>query len=99
MSSTIICNSSNIIDTDNNSIFKYNFSSPINLEDKEISLVSVSMYYSWRNITEFNNKLQYTWVDGNVYMTLFYLSDSMKFQILMLIANMCGEATGIIYKK
>ena len=52
MSSTIIVNRSNITDSTNNSIFKYNFDSPTELTGKEIALVSTSLIYSWRNITE-----------------------------------------------
>ena len=59
MSSTIIVNRSNITDTTNNSIFKYNFDSPTELTGKEIALVSTSLNYSWRNITEANNTFSY----------------------------------------
>ena len=43
MSSTIIVNRSNITDSTNNSIFKYNFDSPTELTGKEIALVSTSL--------------------------------------------------------
>ena len=38
------------------------------LYHKEIAVQSVSMYYSWKNITAAyqNNKFSYTWVDGTV---------------------------------
>ena len=59
VSSTIIVNRSNITDTTNNSIFKYNFDSPTELTGKETALVSTSLNYSWRNITEANNTFTY----------------------------------------
>jgi hypothetical protein len=67
MSSTVLVSSRNIIDNVTNSTFRFDFNAPISLADKEIALVSTSIYYSWRNITEDNNVLTYTWVDGNVY--------------------------------
>ena len=59
MSSTIIVNRSNITDITNNSIFKYTFDSPTELTGNEIALVSTSLNYSWRNITEANNTFIY----------------------------------------
>jgi hypothetical protein len=67
MSSTIVFNSNNITDKNTNAYFRYDFKSPINLTDREIALVSVNAYYSWRNITETNNKLSYTWTNGTTY--------------------------------
>ena len=64
MSSTIIVNRSNITDSTNNSIFKYNFDSPTELTGKEIALVSTSLNYSWRNITEANNTFSYKLVQS-----------------------------------
>ena len=66
MSSTLIVSSKNIVDKVNNSTFMTKFDNQVNLTNKEIALVSASMYYSWRNITSENNKLTYTWV-GNTY--------------------------------
>ena len=66
MSSTLIVSSKNIIDN-NNSVFTYNFDIPIEFKDEEISLISASMYYSWRNITTDYNVLEYLWVDNVFY--------------------------------
>ena len=66
MSSTLIVSSKNIIDN-NNSVFTYKFDVPINFQDEEISLISASMYYSWRNITTGNNVLEYLWVNNQTY--------------------------------
>ena len=66
MSSTLIISSKNIVDKINNSTFMNKFHNQVNLTNKEIALVSASMYYSWRNITSANNKISYTWV-GNTY--------------------------------
>ena len=70
MSSTIIVNRSNITDSTNNSIFKYNFDSPTELTGKEIALVSTSLNYSWRNITEANNTFNYKIVHSGFYDTI-----------------------------
>ena len=51
----------------NNSVFTYKFDVPINFQDEEISLISASMYYSWRNITTDNNVLEYLWVNNQTY--------------------------------
>lgn len=42
---------------------------PLELQNKEIALGYLGIYYSWRNITASynNNKLQYRWVDNVVY--------------------------------
>ena len=66
MSATVVFNSNNITDSNTNASFRYEFKSPINLEGREIALVSVNAYYSWRNITEANNKISYTWL-GTTY--------------------------------
>lgn len=65
--SSILVNSSHIVDKVNNSTFQVNFDRAISLENKVIALTSASMYYSWRNITDRNNKLSYTWHDGITY--------------------------------
>ena len=57
MSSTLIVSSKNIVDK-NNSAFIYKFDVPIEFKDEELSLISASMYYSWRNITTDNNVLE-----------------------------------------
>ena len=61
--SSIIVNSTHIIDSINNSSFQIDFEPSIMLQDKNIALTSASLYFSWRNITSSNNKFSYTWID------------------------------------
>jgi hypothetical protein len=61
--SSIIFNSTHIIDTINNSTFQIDFERSILLQDKHIALTSASLYFSWRNITSSNNKFAYIWID------------------------------------
>ena len=70
MSSTIIVNRSYITDATNNSIFKYNFDSPSELTGKEVALVSTSLNYSWRNITEAKNTFNCKLVQSGFYGTI-----------------------------
>jgi hypothetical protein len=65
--SSIILNSTYIIDKINNSTFQIDFERSISLQDKHIALTSASLYFSWRNITSFNNKFSYIWIDDIVY--------------------------------
>lgn len=59
----IVLTQDNITDSVNNSTFKYEFRNSVNLTNKEIALASLTMYYSWFNITSAigNNKFTYTW--------------------------------------
>jgi len=61
--SSIIVNTTHIIDSINNSTFQIDFERSIMLQDKYIALTSASLYFSWRNITSSNNKFSYTWID------------------------------------
>ena len=61
--SSIIVNTTHIIDRINNSTFQIDFERSIMLQDKYIALTSASLYFSWRNITSSNNKFSYTWID------------------------------------
>ena len=65
--SSIIINSTHITDTVNNSTFEIEFERSIDLTNKNISLTSASLYFSWRNITNFNNKFSYIWIDDIEY--------------------------------
>ena len=51
--SSIIINSTQITDTVNNSTFDIEFERNIDLTNKHISLTSASLYFSWRNITNY----------------------------------------------
>ena len=65
--SSIIINSTHITDKVNNSTFEIEFEISIDLTNKHISLTSASLYFSWRNITNFNNKFLYIWIDDIEY--------------------------------
>lgn len=67
MSSAIIVNSNHIVDSENNSTFQIKFNRNVDFNNREIALVSATLYYSWRNITTENNRFQYKWVDGQTY--------------------------------
>jgi hypothetical protein len=63
---SIILNNTNVVTGTNNSVFEYSFLQNYDLTDKEVALVSLSMYYSWFNVTTAygNTTFGYTWVDG-----------------------------------
>lgn len=63
----IVFTSANLEDTPNKNTYVYNFPNSINLKDKYIAVSSVSLYYSWFNITDTmaNNVFSYTWTVGS----------------------------------
>ena len=67
---TIVLNRKNVIDNTNNTRYEYKFPKPVNLNNKEIALASLNMYYSWPNIQSMynNNVFTYKWWDfyGNL---------------------------------
>ena len=65
--SSIVLNSTHIIDKINNSTFQIDFERSVSLLDKHIALTSASLYFSWRNITTSNNKFSYIWIDDIEY--------------------------------
>ena len=65
--SSIILNSTHIIDKINNSTFQIDFERSVSLFDKHIALTSASLYFSWRNITSSNNKFSYIWINDVEY--------------------------------
>lgn len=62
----IVMNSTNLILDGQNNKLKYNFPNSVNLKDKFIAVSSISMYYSWFNITIAlsNNYFTYSWISG-----------------------------------
>ena len=48
---TIVLNQNNIINNGKNSTLVYQFPTTIDLTDKYVAVVSISMFYSWFNIT------------------------------------------------
>jgi hypothetical protein len=65
--SSIIVNSTHIIDSINNSTFQIDFKRSVSLQDKHIALTSASLYFSWRNNTSSNNTFSYIWIDDISY--------------------------------
>jgi hypothetical protein len=62
----IVLNQTNLVPDGQNNKLIYNFPNSVNLKDKYIAVSSVSMYYSWFNITSAfsNNTFSYTWTAG-----------------------------------
>jgi hypothetical protein len=63
---TIVLNQSNVVPDGNNNTLVYRFPSNATFKDNMIALQSLSMYYSWFNITAAfgNNKLTFNWVNA-----------------------------------
>lgn len=59
----IVMNGTNIVQDGNNNKLVYRFPNSVVLKDKYIAVSSISMYYSWFNITTVytNNTFTYTW--------------------------------------
>ena len=62
----LVLNQNNIVQDGLNNKLLYKFPNSINLKDKYIAVSSISMFYSWFNITSVqnNNLLTYTWTSG-----------------------------------
>tara|TARA_R110000744_G_scaffold151457_1_gene264910 strand:+ start:932 stop:1813 length:882 start_codon:yes stop_codon:yes gene_type:complete len=62
---TIVINSTNLVPDGENNKFVYKFPNSVLFKDDYVSLSSISIYYSWFNITSAfqNNIIQYVW-DG-----------------------------------
>lgn len=63
---TIVLNSSYLVQDGQNNKFLYKFPNSVLFKGNSIALSSVSMYYSWFNITAAlgNNKFSYEWTNG-----------------------------------
>ena len=76
----IVINSNNLVQDGNNNKLIYRFPNSVQFKDNYIAVSSVSMYYSWYNISAAlnNNTFYYTWynaagiisVNGNPYFTV-----------------------------
>ena len=76
----IVLNSNNLVQDGNNNKLIYRFPNSVQFKNNHIAVSSVSMYYSWFNISSAlnNNKFYYTWynaagiitVNGNPYFTV-----------------------------
>lgn len=66
MSSTIVINQSNLVSDGNNNTFTYKFPNSVQFPNHEIAVSSLTMYFSWANITTAyqNQTFTYTWVVG-----------------------------------
>jgi hypothetical protein len=64
----IVLTSANVVNDGNNNSYVYNFPNSIELKDKYIAVSSVTMYYSWFNITSAykNNSFTYSWTELGV---------------------------------
>jgi hypothetical protein len=62
----VVLNQNNITQDGLNSELVYKFPNSITFKDKYIAVSSISMFYSWFNITDTaqNNTLSYTWTSG-----------------------------------
>lgn len=62
----IVLNQNNIVQNGQNNTLVYKFPNSIDLTNKQVSISSIAMYYSWFNITQryTNNTITYTWVEG-----------------------------------
>jgi hypothetical protein len=62
----LVLNQSNLVQDGQNNKLVYRFPNSVNLTNKYIAVSSVSMYYSWFNITSAfgNNTFTYTWTSG-----------------------------------
>lgn len=67
----IVLNSSNLIQDGQNNKLIYRFPNSVNLTNKYIAVSSVTMYYSWFNVSSAlgNNKFTYTWTAGTTVLT------------------------------
>lgn len=59
----IVVTKKDIVSSSGNNVFKYDFRNSVDLRNKEIALSSITLYYSWFNITSDigNNTFTYTW--------------------------------------
>ena len=64
----IVLNSTNLVQDGQNNKLVYKFPNSVVLKDKYIAVSSISMFYSWFNITaaEGNNTFSYVWTAGTV---------------------------------
>lgn len=66
MTSLISINQNNVVAGSNNSAYTYNFQGTAVFNNHEMAIQSISMYYSWVNISSAlqNNTFSYTWTVG-----------------------------------
>ena len=61
---TLVLNQTNIVQDGQNNKLVYSFPNSVLFKDAYVAVSSISMYYSWFNITSAinNNTFQYSWV-------------------------------------
>jgi hypothetical protein len=66
---TIVLNSRNIINDGFNNKLTYSFPQSMNLDNHEVTVSAIQMFYSWFNISSNNNNnsFQYRWFNGTTY--------------------------------
>lgn len=64
----IVLNTTNLVPNGFNNQLIYRFPNSINLKDKYVAVASISLYYSWFNISSNlnNNVFTYTWTAGTI---------------------------------
>jgi hypothetical protein len=91
----LVLNQNNLIQDGQNNKLVYKFPNSVNLTNKYIAVSSVTMYYSWFNITQAlgNNTLSYTFGDAQTVYTitipdgLYEISDINNYCQFVMIAN------------
>lgn len=60
---TVVINGNNVVSGSNNSSYTFSFQQTINFKEAQVALQSLSLYYSWVNISAAygNNTFQYVW--------------------------------------
>lgn len=94
---TIVINSNNIVDNGLNSTLVYKFPNSVLFKGNSISVSSITLYYSWFNISaeSGNNQISYTWTVAGVTTTytltipdgLYEIADINAFLQFNMIAN------------
>ena len=77
MTSNIILTSQNIVPGTNNSVLIYKFPNSVLFSSHEISVSSISMFYSWQNVNNtslMNNTLTYTWESATNVVTTYTIT-------------------------
>jgi len=93
----IVLNQNNLVQDGQNNKLVYRFPNSVLFKDKFIAVSSISMYYSWFNITSnfSNNSFTYTWTSGSVTTTytitipdgLYEISDINSYAQYVMIQN------------
>lgn len=93
----IVLNQNNLVQDGQNNKLIYRFPNSVQFKDKQIAVSSISMFYSWFNITSAftNNSFSYTWTSGTTTTTytitipdgLYEISDINSYAQYIMIQN------------